>query len=116
MITAEQIKAARVLLRLDQAEVARRANVSVATLRRVESPESIRQVASPTVQQVKAALEGSGVEFVRRGVVQKDGRTPEEIAALSERLLEIGRRSAARPERNPNFTEADLYDENGLPR
>lgn len=36
MITADQLRAARALLRLDQAELARRAGVSPATLRRVE--------------------------------------------------------------------------------
>jgi DNA-binding transcriptional regulator YiaG len=35
MITADQIRAARALLRLDQRELAQRAHVSLATLRRV---------------------------------------------------------------------------------
>ncbi len=115
MVTAEQIKAARVLLRLDQAEVARRANVSIATLRRVESPDSIRQVAPPTVQQVRAALERSGVEFLRRGVVQTGDYGPDEVA---QRLAAIQRAVAAIqaiPAENPDFSEDDLYDENGLP-
>lgn len=33
---------------------------------------------------------------------------------IAERLLEIGRTSAARPE--PFLTDEDLYDERGLPR
>lgn len=35
-------------------------------------------------------------------------------AGMAKQLLEIGRRSAARPE--PFLADDDLYDENGLPR
>ena len=39
MATPEQIKAARALLRMEQEELARRAGVSVTTIRRLEAAE-----------------------------------------------------------------------------
>jgi DNA-binding transcriptional regulator YiaG len=39
LITPDQIRAARALLRMDQEDLARRANVSVVTVRRLEAPD-----------------------------------------------------------------------------
>ena len=44
LITPEQIRAARALLRLEQDELARRANVSVVTVRRLEAPAAPSKV------------------------------------------------------------------------
>ena len=49
MITAEQIKAARALLRLEQEELARRSGVSVTTIRRLEAASGEDSVAQATV-------------------------------------------------------------------
>jgi transcriptional regulator with XRE-family HTH domain len=112
MITAEQIKAARALLRLEQDELARRAGVSVSTIRRVEAVSG-GLVAEATIGAVQQALEEAGVEFIQEGVMRKtqDARDPN---ALFLRLRAIAERSAAQA--GVSMSEADLYDDDGLPR
>jgi len=96
MIKPEQIRAARALLRLEQQDLARRARVSVATVRRL-------------------ALEAAGAEFIPDGVRRRRSRTPEEKAALLREIMAIADRVAALSTENPGFSEEDLYDEYGLP-
>ena len=113
LITPEQIRAARALLRLEQEELARRAHVSVVTVRRLEAPDGITRVAPGTVDEVQRALEAAGAEFIERGV-RRRARTRKEIVALRRHIHEIAVRSAAMQGELPPFTEDDLYDENGL--
>jgi transcriptional regulator with XRE-family HTH domain len=62
-ISGRQIAAARVLLGLDQPDLAGRARISVATLRRMEaSGETVSGYAN-NVDAVRRALEDAGVEF-----------------------------------------------------
>jgi transcriptional regulator with XRE-family HTH domain len=114
LITPAQIRAARALLRLEQDELARRANVSVVTVRRLEAPDGLCKVAPGTVDEVQRALEAAGAEFVERGV-RRRARTREEVEARYQAGLAIAKQSAARLKDAPPFTEDDLYDENGLP-
>jgi transcriptional regulator with XRE-family HTH domain len=100
-------------LRLDQAELAQRASVSAVTVRRLESHDGLRHVAGETVAYVQRALEAAGVEFIDQGVRRRPAMR--ENDALVADLLEISRRSAARLNGQPLLTDADLYDENGLP-
>jgi predicted transcriptional regulator len=74
LITPDQIRAARALLRMDQEELARRANVSVVTVRRVEAPGGLGKVTLGTVGEIPRALEAAGAEFLDRGVRQRAGR------------------------------------------
>ena len=116
MITADQIRAARALLRLDQAELARRAGVSRATLRRVERSTEQAHASSRAALSIQQALESAGAEFIDDGVRCKRHRTPEEIAERVRKITEIARQSAKLIAENPDgFSEDDLYDENGLP-
>ncbi len=63
-ITAAQLRAARALLGLSQADLARRAGVSVPTLKRCETDsEKAPNVSEATRDQIVAALEAAGVEF-----------------------------------------------------
>ena len=114
MVTPEQIRAARALLRLEQRELAERAHVSVATLRRLEAADEVSSMSSSTLNQVRQALEGAGVEFIYGGV-RRLKRSPEEVAERLKIIREIVDRAAAVPVTNPDFSEDDLYDENGLP-
>lgn len=50
---------------------------------------------------------------VREALQEAVGRARADRSGMAERLMEIGRRSAARPE--PFLTDDDLYDERGLP-
>ena len=63
MTTPGQIRAARALLDLSQADLAARAQRSISTLKRAES-----DISSPTsaaaLAAIRAALEAAGVEFI----------------------------------------------------
>ncbi len=114
LITPDQIRAARALLRMDQEELARRANVSVVTVRRLEAPDGLSKITLSTVGAIQQALEAAGAEFVERGV-RRRAWTPGEVEARYQAGLAIAKRSAARLKNAPRFTEDDLYDEDGMP-
>ena len=63
MIEAAQIRAARALLNISQADLARIASVHVATIRRLEAATEIRGAAE-TLWKIQKALEAAGVEFI----------------------------------------------------
>lgn len=58
-----QLKAARALTGLSQAEVAEAAGVSIPTLKRAEAGGPIK-VAEETIEVIAKALEKAGVEFI----------------------------------------------------
>ena len=63
MIDAAQIRAARALLNINQADLARMAPVHVATIRRLEATTEIRGAAE-TLWKIQTALEAAGIEFI----------------------------------------------------
>jgi DNA-binding XRE family transcriptional regulator len=68
-LTGNQLAAARALLALGQVELAKAANVSAPTLRRMESSKDVEaQGMKNNVAAVRAALESAGVEFIDGGV------------------------------------------------
>jgi transcriptional regulator with XRE-family HTH domain len=60
--TAPQLRAARALLGLSQAEIATRAGISIPTMKRAEADTGIR-VSSETIAAIRSVLESAGVEF-----------------------------------------------------
>ncbi|MBI5165127.1 MAG: helix-turn-helix transcriptional regulator [Magnetospirillum sp.] len=115
MIDSEQIRAARVLLRLGQDDVARRARVSTATIRRLEAENGIRSVSPATVGEIRRVLEDAGAEFIPGGVRR---RAPRDASGVEDRfagIMDIARRGAARPTIDPPFDDGDLYGDDGLP-
>lgn len=113
LITPEQVRAARALLRLDQATLARNAGISVVTLRRLEDQHGLSKVALTTVDAVRQVLEKAGAEFIDRGV----RRTPlsaDEIEAIKQNVDRIVARHAIATANFPPLTDDELYDENGL--
>jgi predicted transcriptional regulator len=116
MIKPEQIRAARALLRIEQRDLARRAEISVATVRRLETEHGTAQVTAGTVGRVQAALETAGAEFIDNGVRRRAAAVrSEEAERLVRDIMAIADRAARRKVANPDFSEADLYDEAGLP-
>ncbi|PPQ28719.1 helix-turn-helix domain-containing protein [Rhodopila globiformis] len=113
MTTQGQFRAARSLLHLDQAELARRAEVSLATIRRIETPDGEPRVAPATVDTVRRVLEEAGAEFIPHGVRRRTEGSAQEV--LLRDLQAISQRSAARLKGQAVMTEADLYNEDGLP-
>ncbi len=114
MASAEQIKAARALLRMEQDELARRAGVSVTTIRRLESAGGENLVASETAAEVQRILQEAGVEFIYDGVFLR--RSEGDPEALLQKLYAIAEKSAAQQAKLPPFHEIDLYDDHGLPK
>jgi hypothetical protein len=113
LITPEQIRAARALLRLDQATLAQDAGISVVTLRRLEGEDGLMKVAPGTVDEVRKALEKAGAEFIDRGV-RRGAATPEAIQAAKHDIDQIVARSVALTAQYPPLTDDELYDETGL--
>ncbi|MEQ8815273.1 MAG: XRE family transcriptional regulator [Thalassobaculum sp.] len=114
MITSEQIRAARALLRLGQGELARRARTSTATIRRLEAAGGTHRVGEDTVSAVRSELEKAGAEFIADGVRRRPLKPDQEVKR--RRLLAIAEQSAAMLTGRPIFSDEDLYDENGLPK
>ncbi len=114
LITPEQIRAARALLRLDQNELARRAHVSAITIRRIEAASGTDRVAEATVDGVRRALEDAGAEFIEGGV-RRRRELPEDAETRYRALKAIAERSAAELAGLPRFSEDDLYGPDGLP-
>jgi transcriptional regulator with XRE-family HTH domain len=64
MITAEQLRAARALLRIEQADLAERSGVSVATIKRFEAMDGPIKARTETVELLRAALDALGVILI----------------------------------------------------
>jgi len=116
MITADQIRAARALLQLGQSELARRAHVSLATLRRSENGTGAVRASVRAISSIQRALEVAGAEFIPAGVRRRSRRNPADVDARVRRIMEISHEAAEVAAKNPGFDESDLYDEFGLPK
>ena len=64
MITSNQIRAARALIRWSAADLASASGVGSATIKRMEVMEGVPSGNVKTLLALKAALESAGVEFV----------------------------------------------------
>ena len=64
MITSDQIRAARALLRWSAEELANKAQLGVATIRRIEADEGVPSSNARTLDILQKTLETAGVEFV----------------------------------------------------
>jgi hypothetical protein len=97
------------LLGLEQEPVAGDAGISIATLRRVGAG-----AAPPdTALRVAETLGRAGIRFIGDGVQL---RTQVAGASRARRIEAILARADAIPVIDPNFTEAGLYGDDGLPR
>jgi transcriptional regulator with XRE-family HTH domain len=112
MVTSEQIKAARALLRMEQEELAKRAGVSVTTVRRLEAASGEYTVAEATAGEVQMALQEAGVEFIHDGV-RRIGLAAD--PGLLADLHKIAKESAKAQAALPQWSEDDLYDSQGMP-
>jgi transcriptional regulator with XRE-family HTH domain len=76
VITSEQLRAARQLVRLTAEDLARASGVGVATIRRFELMTGVPSGNARTVEALQKALEKAGIEFIgspddRPGVLLK---------------------------------------------
>ena len=67
MITGRQLRAARVLLGIEQIELAKLAGVAIGTIRRMESFDGEIGSRTGTLSLVTRAMEKAGVEFLNDG-------------------------------------------------
>ncbi len=64
MISAEQLRAARAMLRLEQGALAVKAGVSIETVKRFEAMEGPLKGRDDTIRSIISALEFAGIEFI----------------------------------------------------
>jgi transcriptional regulator with XRE-family HTH domain len=64
MLQVAQLRAARALLGWRQEDVAQAANISVATIRRIESQEGALTGYISTLLKIQAAFEQAGIHFI----------------------------------------------------
>jgi transcriptional regulator with XRE-family HTH domain len=64
MLSSDQIRGARAILRLSQADLAKAANLSLETVKRLEAMRGELKVRLDTLTRIKEALERAGVEFI----------------------------------------------------
>jgi transcriptional regulator with XRE-family HTH domain len=64
MITAEQIRAARALLRWSAEDLARQAGISIRTIQRLELASGVPPSLAKNLESIQKTLEGAGVLFI----------------------------------------------------
>ena len=64
MLTGEQVRAARALLRLEQTELAERSGVSLPSIKRFEAMTGAIHARAVTVEKIRRALETLGAIFI----------------------------------------------------
>ena len=73
MITAAQLRAARVLLGIDQRQLAELSGLSVPTIQRMEASETMVRGNVDSLVKLITALEGAGIELIDEGAVSSAG-------------------------------------------
>jgi predicted transcriptional regulator len=64
LITSQQIRAARALLRITVVDLANASGVGIATIKRIEAVNGIPPAHARTLDQISRALSDAGIEFV----------------------------------------------------
>ena len=64
MITSQQIRAARALLRITVVDLANASGVGVATIKRIEAVNGIPPAHAKTLDQISRSLSDAGIEFI----------------------------------------------------
>jgi predicted transcriptional regulator len=73
MITAQQLRAARALLDIDQRQLADLSGLSVPTIQRMEASGDIIRGNVGSLMKLIAALEEAGIELINAGAVSQSG-------------------------------------------
>jgi transcriptional regulator with XRE-family HTH domain len=100
MITANQLRAARALLNIDQREIAKMADLSVPTIQRMEASEGVVRANVDSLMKLVSALENAGIELINPGAQSIAGgrgvRLREHVANLKTRNLRQPKSSSSR--------------------
>ncbi|HIJ61456.1 MAG TPA: helix-turn-helix transcriptional regulator [Rhodospirillaceae bacterium] len=73
MITAEQLRAARALLGIDQRKLAEMCGLSVPTIQRMEQSDGVIRGNVDSLMKLTAALDAAGIELIGDGVLSPGG-------------------------------------------
>jgi transcriptional regulator with XRE-family HTH domain len=73
MITAQQIRAARALLGMDQRDLAQIAHLSLPTIQRMEASDGVIRGNVESLMKLIDALERAGVELINEGATSDKG-------------------------------------------
>jgi transcriptional regulator with XRE-family HTH domain len=73
MITANQLRAARALLNVDQREIADMADLSVPTIQRMEASDGVIRANVDSLMKLVSALEDAGIELINPGASSLTG-------------------------------------------
>ena len=97
MITAAQLRAARVLLGIDQRRLAQLSGLSVPTIQRMEASETMVRGNVDSLVKLIAALDAAGIEMIDEGAVShSQGRGVRLRAGPSLAATRVETRSAHR--------------------
>jgi transcriptional regulator with XRE-family HTH domain len=104
MITANQLRAARALLNIDQRQMADLADLSVPTIQRMEASDGVIRANVDSLMKLVSALENAGIELINPGVSSpaagRGVRLREHVAKLKLRTVRQPKPSSSRaPER-----------------
>jgi len=73
MITANQLRAARALLNIDQRQTADLADLSVPTIQRMEASDGVIRGNVDSLMKLVSALENAGIELINPGITSSSG-------------------------------------------
>lgn len=73
MITAQQLRAARALLGMDQRDLAQVAHLSLPTIQRMEASDGVIRGNVESLMKLTDALERAGVELINEGAISDKG-------------------------------------------
>ena len=100
MITANQLRAARALLNIDQREIADMADLSVPTIQRMEASEDVIRANVDSLMKLVSALESAGIELINPGATSASGgrgvRLRENVVNLKTRNVRQGKPASSR--------------------
>jgi transcriptional regulator with XRE-family HTH domain len=100
MITANQLRAARALLNIDQRQTADLADLSVPTIQRMEASDGVIRANVDSLMKLVSALESAGIELINPGVPSPSGgrgvRLREHVANPKTRNVRQPRHSSSR--------------------
>jgi transcriptional regulator with XRE-family HTH domain len=100
MITANQLRAARALLNIDQRQTADLADLSVPTIQRMEASDGVIRANVDSLMKLVSALENAGIELINPGATSASGgrgvRLREHVANSKTRNVRQPRQSSSR--------------------
>ena len=94
MITANQLRAARALLNIDQRQTADLADLSVPTIQRMEGSDGVVRANVDSLMKLVSALENAGIELINPGVPSSTGGRG---VRLREHVTKATMKSTRRP-------------------